>query len=101
MGQDSTTTPTPPAGNLLGIADILWRQYGPYAFGAVLLLMLWRWVVGPELAANRAAMATVATALTSAESTARASSDAARASKEAAEIMRATLDAFKELEGKR
>lgn len=84
-----------PLTGVLSTLDVIWRQYGPYAFGAVLLLALWQWVVGPELAANRAAIASVATAMVSAEATARASADAAHSSKEAAEIMRATLEAYR------
>lgn len=31
--------------------------YGPYAFGIVATLVLWKWIVGPELATARASSA--------------------------------------------
>jgi hypothetical protein len=66
VSQISTPSPTAPTPEtpMNRFLDIFSRQYGPYAFGVLALLVIWFTVVAPELKAARVdtkAMGSIAT----------------------------------------
>jgi hypothetical protein len=57
MGIVEPSAALAPLGNELGL---LIQAFGPVAFGVIALLIIWARIVGPELAAQRQMMLTVA-----------------------------------------
>jgi hypothetical protein len=74
----------------VSIATDLRREYGPIAFGLVSLLLLWKGIVVPELAAVRTSVAQQTLAIYAAR-------DAARASETAAQVL---VDALSRMESR-
>jgi len=82
------------------IADPLMQalvdRYGPIAFGIVMLVVVWRIIVAPELAASRAALASLATAAESNKAAAATSLQAAEVSKATAVTLQGAAQTLKE-----
>lgn len=66
--------------------ETLLSQYGPVAFGVVAVLLLWRVIIAPELAASRETGKVNAAALQAAAQDMRAAADANRSSAEVNKI---------------
>lgn len=78
-----------------GLIDILISSYGPIAFGLVALLILWKWIVGPQLVKNDEAAMAMADATNAMKASADTTGGAAECAKDAAASAKSATEAAK------